>query len=292
MTGGERRQVILHRLRAATRVTVAELVDATAASEMTIRRDLDVLAAQGRLRRVHGGAVLLRQTEPASFDTRLALAAEAKQAIGATTASLIADGETVVLDRGTTALAVARHLRDRPVTVMPLSLHAAFALMDGTRARVLLPGGQPSLPELALAGPLAVASLRSLRFDVAVLGASAFSAGSGSPRPTSPTRRRNSRRSPSRAVRSSRSTGPSGAARPWSASAHRTNSTSSSPTVPRRKPNETSSPLPAYVYCWRRSGAVRPLRTRRAPRPAGRPRQPDQGIRSVPRRRRRRVRSR
>jgi DeoR/GlpR family transcriptional regulator of sugar metabolism len=179
MTGGERRQVILHRLRAATRVTVAELVDATAASEMTIRRDLDVLAAQGRLRRVHGGAVLLRQTEPASFDTRLALAAEAKQAIGATTASLIADGETVVLDRGTTALAVARHLRDRPVTVMPLSLHAAFALMDGTRARVLLPGGQPSLPELALAGPLAVASLRSLRFDVAVLGASAFSAAIG-----------------------------------------------------------------------------------------------------------------
>ncbi|MFJ9783295.1 hypothetical protein ACIRSS_27205 [Amycolatopsis sp. NPDC101161] len=92
-----------------------------------------------------GGAVLLRHAEAASFDARLTLAAEAKQAIGATTASLI----------------------------------AALALLDGTRARVLLPGGQPSLPELALAGPLALASLRSLRFDVAVLGARAFSAGIG-----------------------------------------------------------------------------------------------------------------
>ncbi len=179
MRNDDRRKTIVEQLRGTGTVTVAELVAVTTVSEMTIRRDLDVLAAQGVLRRVHGGAVLLRRAEAESFDARLTTAAEAKEAIGATVASMIADGETVVLDRGTTALAVARHLRDRPVTVMPLSLHAALALLDGTQAEVLLPGGQPSRQELALAGPLALVSVRSLRFDVAVLGAPAFSTGAG-----------------------------------------------------------------------------------------------------------------
>jgi DeoR/GlpR family transcriptional regulator of sugar metabolism len=180
MRSAERRQVIVERLRGSAQVAVAELAEVTGASEMTVRRDLDVLAAHGVLRRVHGGAVPVVPTgvEP-PFDARLATGAGTKQSIAAMVASMISDGETVLLDSGTTALEVAKWLRDRPVTVMPLSLHAALALVDAPSVRILLPGGEPRPGELALAGPLALASMRSLRFDVAVLGACAFSLDGG-----------------------------------------------------------------------------------------------------------------
>ncbi|WP_306746606.1 DeoR/GlpR family DNA-binding transcription regulator [Saccharothrix yanglingensis] len=176
----DRHRVIVGRLRSDTRVSVAELAAATGASEMTIRRDLDLLAAAGVLRRVHGGAVL---TSPAGveppFTARTATAADAKRAIAAAAVDLVRDGETIVLDSGTTALEVAKLLRDRKVTVMPLSLHAVRELLDAPDVRLLLPGGEPRPGELALVGPLALASLRALRFDVAVLSPCALGLDSG-----------------------------------------------------------------------------------------------------------------
>ncbi len=175
MRSADRQRVIVERLRDAPRVAVAELSAVTGASEMTVRRDLDQLAAHGALRRVHGGAVPATPSgvEP-PFAARATVAAGAKQAIAAAAVELIRDGETVVLDSGTTALQVARLLRERAVTVMPLSMHAANALLDAPRARLLLPGGEPRPGELSLVGPLALASLRALRFDVAVLSPCAF----------------------------------------------------------------------------------------------------------------------
>jgi DeoR/GlpR family transcriptional regulator of sugar metabolism len=176
MKSADRQRVIIERLRTAAQVTVAELAGETGASEMTLRRDLDVLASHGVLRRVHGGAVPASPSgvEP-PFAVRTTTASSAKQAIAAATAELIRDGETIVLDSGTTALEVARLLRGRTVTVMPLSLHAAGELLDAPDVRLLLPGGEPRPGELAMVGPLAMASLRALRFDVAVLSPCAFS---------------------------------------------------------------------------------------------------------------------
>jgi DeoR/GlpR family transcriptional regulator of sugar metabolism len=172
----DRQRVIVERLREAPQVAVTDLAHATGASEMTVRRDLDALAAHGVLRRVHGGAVPASPSgvEP-PFEARTTSASAAKQAIAAATVSLIRDGETIVLDSGTTALEVARLLRGRSVTVMPLSLHAARELLDAPDVRLLLPGGEPRRGELAMVGPLALASLRSLRFDVAVLSPCALS---------------------------------------------------------------------------------------------------------------------
>jgi DeoR/GlpR family transcriptional regulator of sugar metabolism len=167
--------VIVERLKGARQVTVAELAEVTGASEMTVRRDLDVLAAHGVLRRVHGGAVPATPSgvEP-PFAARAVSAPAAKKAIARATVELIRDGETIVLDSGTTALEVARLLRDRAVTVMPLSLHAVTELLDAPRVRLLVPGGEPRPGELAMIGPLTLASLRKLRFDVAVLSPCAF----------------------------------------------------------------------------------------------------------------------
>ncbi|MFI9384998.1 DeoR/GlpR family DNA-binding transcription regulator [Kutzneria sp. NPDC052558] len=175
MRGNERQRLIVERLRGAQQVTVAELAEVTGASEMTVRRDLDVLAAHGVLRRVHGGAVPATPSgvEP-PFAARAVSAPGAKKAIARAAVELIRDGETIVLDSGTTALEVARLLRDRAVTVMPLSLHAVTELLDAPRVRLLVPGGEPRPGELAMIGPLTLASLRMLRFDVAVLSPCAF----------------------------------------------------------------------------------------------------------------------
>lgn len=180
MKSAERQRLITGRLKDAAQVSVAELAAATGTSEMTIRRDLDLLAAGGVLRRVHGGAVAASPSgvEP-PFAARAVDAMAAKHAIAAATVGLIQDGETVIVDSGTTALEVARLLHDRAVTVMPLSLHAMQALIDAPNVRLLLPGGEPRPHELALVGPLTLASIRALRFDVAVLSPCAVSLDAG-----------------------------------------------------------------------------------------------------------------
>ncbi|MGW2464645.1 DeoR/GlpR family DNA-binding transcription regulator [Streptomyces sp. NPDC001761] len=181
MSTVERHRLIAQAVREAGTLTVAELADLTGASDMTVRRDLDQLAAQGVLERFRGGArtLLLRGDEP-PFALRTHEAVDAKRRIAAEVASLITDGETVLLDSGTTCLEVARLLRGRQITVMPLSLQAIGVLGDAPEPTALLvPGGRPRAGEGALTGPLTLASLSALRFDTAVLGCCGLTAGDG-----------------------------------------------------------------------------------------------------------------
>ncbi|MET8897419.1 DeoR/GlpR family DNA-binding transcription regulator [Streptomyces albogriseolus] len=181
MSNADRHGLITKVVRDAGGATVQQLAELTGASEMTIRRDLDTLAAQGVLERVRGGArsLLLRGEEP-PFALRAREAVDTKRRIAAKVSALIADGESVVLDSGTTCLEVARLLRDRPVTVMPLSLQAIqlFGATPGP-ATLVVPGGQPRAAEGALTGPLTLASLAALRFDTAVVGCCGLSATDG-----------------------------------------------------------------------------------------------------------------
>ncbi|MER5599015.1 DeoR/GlpR family DNA-binding transcription regulator [Streptomyces sp. NPDC002265] len=181
MSNAERHGLIAKAVRDSGATTVQELAELTGASEMTIRRDLDTLAAQGVLERVRGGArtLLLRGEEP-PFALRTNESVDAKRRIAAEVCALIADGESVLLDSGTTCLEVARVLRDRPVTVMPLSLQAIhlFGTAPGP-ATLIVPGGQPRAAEGALTGPLTLASLAALRFDTAVIGCCGLSAADG-----------------------------------------------------------------------------------------------------------------
>src|SRR4051794_16309748 len=120
-----RRAAIVARLRTTGSVTVAELEEQFGVSSMTARRDLAGLERQGLVRRTHGGAVMPSiSAHEDSFASRLAVAAEAKQALGAAAAADVQEGESLFLDSSTSAYHVARALLDRglPVTVITNSL--------------------------------------------------------------------------------------------------------------------------------------------------------------------------
>ncbi|MFP5022725.1 DeoR/GlpR family DNA-binding transcription regulator [Pseudonocardia phyllosphaerae] len=172
MSSAGRHAAIARAVGDAGTVTVQRLAELTGASEMTVRRDLDMLAAQGVLERVRGGArtLLLRGDEP-PFVLRALEAVDAKRRIATAVAGMIADGESVLLDSGTTCLEVARLLHGRSTTVVPLSLQAIEVLGRAPAlCTLVVPGGQPRPGEGALAGPLTITSLAALRFDTAVIG--------------------------------------------------------------------------------------------------------------------------
>lgn len=158
-------------LRERGQVSVADLSLRLAVSEMTARRDLEFLEQEGLARRFHGGAVT---TVSRSFEVPYAARAyerqAAKRAIGARVAELILPGETVIIDAGTTAVEVARALRDRAkLLVCPLSMQAAAELADRPGIRLLVPGGEVRQGEQMFVGELTRAALTGLRFDTYVM---------------------------------------------------------------------------------------------------------------------------
>jgi DeoR/GlpR family transcriptional regulator of sugar metabolism len=152
-------------------IQVHDLADDLGCSEMTIRRDLDALERDGVVRRVHGGAVRVQlRRDELPYSVRALEAIDAKQRIGRAVAELCADGETVIVDSGTTALEVARALHGRPVTVLPLGLRALLELADDPAVRLIAPGGEVRPGELVVTGDLAEVAFERLRFDTFVLG--------------------------------------------------------------------------------------------------------------------------
>src|SRR5271168_4298739 len=171
MDAAARISQLVEALRLHGRVDVATAAAEFGTAEMTVRRDLDVLVERGVARRVRGGAVnLMMRGEELPFAMREVDALDTKKRIAADVAGLIADGEAVGLDSGTTVLEIARALAGRRLTVMPLSLHAAMALAGSASVRLMLPGGEARPGELAMVGPLALAGIAALRFDTVVLG--------------------------------------------------------------------------------------------------------------------------
>lgn len=166
-----RHQRIMQALRLRSPVLVVELAAALDCSEMTVRRDLEALERSGGLRRVHGGAAsVFLSAEETPYGVRALESSDAKRTIGAAAADLLADGETVILDGGTTAMEVAGSLRSRRMTVMPLALRPVFELHECPGINLLLPGGEVRPGELSLTGSLTEASFSQLRFDTCVMG--------------------------------------------------------------------------------------------------------------------------
>jgi len=170
MDGTARLTALVQILQRDGRLDIAEMAAEFGTAEMTIRRDLDRIAAMGMARRVRGGAIsLLMRGEELPFALRVLERAGAKGRIAAAVADRLRDGEAILLDSGTTAVLVGRALAGRRLTVMPMSLHAASALSASESVRLLMPGGETRAGELAMVGPLALASISALRFDTAVL---------------------------------------------------------------------------------------------------------------------------
>lgn len=164
----------------AGRRTVAELSELTGISAVTVRRDLLELEEQGALRRVRGGAApVLNRGDEYPFALRAAADTAEKSALARAAAGMIAPGMSVLIDNGTTALAVARELAGRGITALALSLHAAAALAARPGNQVIVPGGVVHDVDLSFVGAGAVDTVRGMRFDYAVLGACAADPATG-----------------------------------------------------------------------------------------------------------------
>lgn len=174
----QRRSLILESVRRDGAVRVAGLVERLGVSDMTIRRDLDILARHGLVEKVHGGAVAasgISSDEP-GFEAKSTFESEAKAAIAATAAALVEPGSVVAISAGTTAHVVAARLLDVPrLTVVTNSLPVADLLRTAGRDQgpaaptMLLTGGSPT-PSAALVGPLADQVIGSLHVDLLILG--------------------------------------------------------------------------------------------------------------------------
>ncbi|WP_307787035.1 DeoR/GlpR family DNA-binding transcription regulator [Mycolicibacterium mengxianglii] len=168
-----RRDRIEQLVRTAREIGYAELAAEFEVSEMTIRRDVEALEALGVLRRVMGGVIAVqgKDNEP-SFATRMADAAQEKNHIADMVADLIGPKETLILDSGSTALAVAHSLRGRGLglTVVTPSIMAALALVDEPDTSVVLTGGELRSGELSLIGPSAEDTLSHYNCDTYVMG--------------------------------------------------------------------------------------------------------------------------
>src|SRR6266516_3816103 len=140
-----------------------ELIELLAVSEMTIRRDLDALAAAGLLEKVHGGATLrggLSAEEP-GFEAKSHRQLKEKESIARAAAQLVEPGQSIGLTAGTTTWRLAYHLANVPdLTVVTNSIHVADVLHRASRPQltVVLTGGVRT-PSDALVGPVALAAI-------------------------------------------------------------------------------------------------------------------------------------
>lgn len=171
----QRRARIADIVAARSAARLEDLSRALGVSQATVRRDLDRLAAEGALRRVHGGAVAAGAPAEPHFEVKAAEAAEAKERIAALAVSQLAPDDVVYLDSGSTTLAVARLVRDWPgLTVVTNSLPVANEL-GGRGPRLILAGGEYRATSRAFVGPLSRHLLGNVRVGTALIGTYALS---------------------------------------------------------------------------------------------------------------------
>ncbi|MCP2030128.1 DeoR family transcriptional regulator of aga operon [Okibacterium sp. HSC-33S16] len=164
---------------------VSDLSETFGVSEVTVRSDLAALDDGNAIRRVHGGAVPRGQrVREASFETSLEASALAKQAIGSRAAALVSSGQSVLLDVGTTALAVAQALADRAdledLVIITNGLNIALELeAQIPRFTIIVTGGALRPLQHSLVHPLARTVLEQVHADIAFIGCNGVDAVAG-----------------------------------------------------------------------------------------------------------------
>jgi DeoR family transcriptional regulator, aga operon transcriptional repressor len=169
----ERRRRICELLRAEGRVTVETLAARFGTSQVTVRADLSALEAAGALMRTHGGALNVQDSDQPLGVKRLRHHAE-KLRIAQAAADLIRDGETLILDSGTTTAEIARRIRRlelKSINVITNALNIAALLIDVPGVRLIMPGGVLRRESNSLSGHMAEAALAGLQADRLYLGA-------------------------------------------------------------------------------------------------------------------------
>ena len=183
MLAAQRQAWILQEIRQHGAVRVTELVAALSVSDMTVRRDLDSLAEQGLVTKVHGGATARGggSTDEPAFSVKAARQRRAKEAIARAAADLVRPGTAIGVSAGSTTYAFAQQLARVPdLTVVTNSPPVADLLhaLPGPLQTVILTGGVRTISD-ALVGPVAIQAIRRLHLDCVFIGVHGIDAEAG-----------------------------------------------------------------------------------------------------------------
>jgi DeoR family transcriptional regulator of aga operon len=172
----ERRRAILELINRDGRVLVNELAKAFDTSQVTIRKDLEILHVDGLIHRTHGGALPSREGALAdpTLREKEKLHRREKLRIAEASAAMVKEGQVVILDSGTTTTAIARVLRNfHSLTIVTNAVNMVSELA-GTDVEVILTGGTLRKNSFSLVGPIAEETLRKLSADILFLGVDGF----------------------------------------------------------------------------------------------------------------------
>jgi len=177
MLAEERRQQLLQQIKESGVVKTSDLAGDYHVSQMTIRNDLRVLALQGHLDRIHGGAIAQRwlSKEP-SYQEKANLNRQEKQAIGREAALLVEEGMAIFIGNGTTTMEIIRNLpSDRNIRIFTNSLNHATALASMPNVEVIIVGGSLRGVSYAMVGELGRRMLNGVYFDLTFFGVNGLS---------------------------------------------------------------------------------------------------------------------
>lgn len=156
-------------------LTIGELTDELGVSEATVRRDLEMLQADGLVQRTHGGAVpVSHQVRERPYPERHSTKVAEKKAIAEAAVHFVSEGDTIFIGGGSTTLRFAEQLAVKDLTVVTNSLSVAHELSRTERMHVIVVGGELRSSELSMIGPRAVEAIRSYRAATAFLGVPAL----------------------------------------------------------------------------------------------------------------------
>jgi DeoR family glycerol-3-phosphate regulon repressor len=167
----DRRSAILATAQRKGRVLVDSLAAELGVSSHTIRRDLNALCEESKLRRLHGGAEFIDSMTNLPYAARSVLNYEAKRDIAEAVAELVFDGATIFISIGSTPAIVAHALSQKEaLTVVTNNLNAAMALSENTTNRIILPGGEMRLPDRDFLDEASIELFGSYRADFGIYG--------------------------------------------------------------------------------------------------------------------------
>ncbi len=179
MLTSQRKQLILERLQRHGQVVAKALADEWGTSEDTIRRDLRELAQEGKLQRVHGGA-LPASAADGDLAQRRQVAPADKVALGRAGAAMVRPGQVVLLDGGTTAMQLARHLpRDLRATIVTHSPSIVVELAEHAQLEIILLGGRIFRHSMVSVGAATIAAAQQVRADTYFMGVTGVHAQAG-----------------------------------------------------------------------------------------------------------------
>lgn len=178
MRSKERHARLLEALNAGE-IDVDDLARRFDVSASTVRRDLQHLSRHNAVRRTYGGAILTGQAAETTLEQRLAVQGKQKQAIACAAAELIRDGETLILDAGSTVAAFGRLLLQRRLRVITNNLALLPFLAKAPSIELVVLGGALRTTSMSTMGPLAHDALRRMTADRAIMSADGVVSGRG-----------------------------------------------------------------------------------------------------------------